>query len=45
MHCRPVPPAPHTAGRVFPQGKVGSFLSKSGAPEDWLQASAKQAVA
>lgn len=45
VHCRPVPPAPHTEGRVFPKGKVGAYLSRSGAPEAWLQASAKQAAA
>lgn len=33
VHCRPVPPAPHTEGRVFPKGKVGAYLSRSGAPE------------
>lgn len=29
MHCGPVPPAPHTEGRVSLEGKVGVHLSKS----------------
>lgn len=44
VHRRPVPPAPHTEGRVALEGRVGVYLSRSSAPEDWLQAPAKQAA-
>lgn len=29
MHCGPVPPAPHTEGRLSLEGKVGVYLSKT----------------